>query len=114
MTSADKWLSWITLDDLARAYVHTAFTPALSGPIPAVAPNPVTQGEFASTLGSVLHRPAVLPTPSFGPKLLLGSEGYDQLIDTDQRVSSAKLIGSEFRFGQTTLTDGLRHVLQKG
>lgn len=114
MTSADKWLSWITLDDLVRAYVHTAFRPALGGPIPAVAPNPVTQGEFASTLGSVLHRPAVLPTPSFGPKLLLGSEGYDQLIDTDQRVSAAKLIGSEFRFGQTTLTDGLRHVLQKG
>lgn len=113
MTSADAELSWIGLDDLVLAYAHAAFTPSLSGPVPAVGPNPVTQAEFAETLGAALHRPALLPTPSFGPKLVLGSEGYDQLIDTDQRVSAAKLIGSGFRFGQVNLDEALRHVLLK-
>ena len=114
LTAPDAWTSWITLDDMARAYVHALFTPALEGPVNAVAPHPVTAEVFARTLGRTLRRPAALPTPGFGPALVLGREGKSELIDTDQRVSSAKLIGSEFRFGQTTLTDGLRHVLQKG
>lgn len=111
LAPARQAFSWITLDDLVRAYVHAAFTPALEGPVNAVAPNPTTQQGFAEALGAALHRPARLPTPSFGPRLLLGTEGHDQLVDTDQLVSAAKLLGSGFRFGQGTIDEGLRHVL---
>lgn len=113
LTRADAWLSWIGLDDLARAYVHTLATPGLAGPVNAVAPRPVTQQEFAATLGRVLHRPAILPTPALGPTTVLGAEGYDQMIDTDQRVSAGKLTGSGFRFAQHTLADALRHALMR-
>lgn len=113
LTAADAWLSWIGLDDMARAYAHALFTPGLDGPVNAVAPQPVTAGDFARELGRTLRRPALLPTPDFGPKLVLGSEGADQLIDTDQRVSSAKLEASGFVFGQPTLTAALRHALAR-
>lgn len=113
LTRPDAWMSWIGLDDMARAYVHALFTPACEGPVNAVAPRPVTAGEFAQTLGRVLHRPAVVPTPAFGPKLLLGREGADQIIDTDQRVSSSKLAGTGFMFAQGTLADALRHALMR-
>ncbi|HJE52186.1 MAG TPA: TIGR01777 family oxidoreductase, partial [Tessaracoccus flavescens] len=108
---AHHMLPWIDLDDLVRAYVHAIFTPSLTGPVNAVAPEPVTNAEFASTLGAVLKRPAALPTPAFGPKLLLGSEGYDQLINTDQRVSAQKLLDSGFEFAYPTLEPALRHEL---
>ena len=94
-----------------RAYAHAIFTPSLSGKVNAVGPAPVTNEEFAETLGRVLRRPAKLPTPSFGPKMMLGSEGYDQLIDTDQRVSSEKLTASGFEFAHPTLESALRHTL---
>lgn len=113
LTRPDAWMSWIGLDDMARAYVHALFTPQCAGPVNAVAPRPVTAGEFAQTLGRVLHRPAVVPTPGFGPKLLLGREGADQIIDTDQRVSSSKLAGTGFAFAQGTLADALRHALMR-
>lgn len=113
LTDADAWLSWIGLDDLARAYLHTILTPSLTGPVNAVAPRPVTHGAFADTLGHMLHRPSWLPTPAVGPKAVLGAEGYDQLIDTDQRVSSAKLGDSGFRFAHPNLGDALRHLLMR-
>lgn len=114
LTHADSWLSWIALDDLVRAYVHALTTPALSGPVNAVAPAPATQQEFARTVGRVARRPAWLPTPSFGPKLLLGEEGYEELIDTDQRVSADRLVESGFAFHFPTLEAALQHELRAG
>lgn len=113
LAAPDAWMSWISLDDTVRAYVHALFTDTVEGPINLVAPRPVTNREFATTLGRVLHRPSVVPTPAIGPTLLLGREGHDQLIDTDQRVTSQKLSESGFWFAQGTLSDALRHVLMR-
>ena len=109
----DAWMSWIGLDDTVRAYLHAILTDVVEGPTNLVAPRPVTNQEFATTLGRVLHRPAAVPTPGIGPKLLLGADGYDQMIDTDQRVASQKLSESGFWFAQGTLADALRHALMR-
>jgi len=111
LTAARAWFSWIALDDMARAYVHALFTPELAGPVNAVAPHPVTSRAFARELGRVLRRPALLPTPAFGPALILGREGASEMIDTDQRVSAARLQASGFEFAHPHLTDALRHAL---
>ncbi|MBK8464112.1 MAG: TIGR01777 family protein [Nigerium sp.] len=113
LTKAAAWMSWIGLDDAVRGYVHALATPALSGPVNLVAPRPVSHGEFAATLGRVLHRPSAIPTPALGPKAVLGAAGYDQMIDTDQRVSAGKLVASGFRFSQGTLVEALAHALMR-
>lgn len=106
------WLSWISLNDLARSYLHAGLTTTLSGPVNAVSPNPVTHGDFATALGRAMHRPSLLPTPAFGPKLILGAEGYDQLINTDQRVSPSKLLDSRFEFRDGDLAGALTATLR--
>lgn len=111
LTAPDAMTSWITLDDMARAYVHAVFTDELTGPVNAVAPNPATSSEFAKTLGEALHRPAALPTPAVGPRLVLGREGASELVETDQHVSARKLTSSGFRFEQSQLSDAFAHVL---
>lgn len=113
LTAADAWTSWIGLDDMARAYVHALFAPELEGPVNAVAPNPVTASEFAHTLGRVLRRPALLPTPAFGPALILGREGASELVATDQRVSPGRLTASGFVFAQPMVADALAHALMR-
>lgn len=113
LAAADAWQSWIGLDDAVRGFAHAALTDAAEGPLNLVAPRPVTQQEFAETLGRVLHRPSLVPTPALGPKLILGGVGYDQMIDTDQRVSSVKLADSGFWFAQGALSDALRHALMR-
>ncbi|MFF5793309.1 TIGR01777 family oxidoreductase [Paeniglutamicibacter sp. NPDC012692] len=107
----EAWQSWVGIDDMAGIYVHALFTPDLSGPVNAVAPNPVQAKEYAQILGKVLRRPARLPVPKFGPRLLLGEEGASELAFADQRVSSGKLVASGYEFRHADLEAALRHTL---
>lgn len=111
LAAKDAVNSWITLDDLVRVYGHALLTEGLEGPLNAVAPNPATAEEMARTLGRVLQRPALLPVPSFGPKLLLGAEGAKELVQADQRVSDKRLRASGFVAAHPQLEQALRHVL---
>jgi NAD dependent epimerase/dehydratase family enzyme len=76
------------------------------------APNPVRQGDYAKTLARVLHRPSFLPTPAFGPKLLLGSELAATLLDESQRIVPSVLEASGFTFRHPTLEAALRALLR--
>lgn len=106
-----QWLSWIGIDDLVDIYHRALWDTTLSGPVNAVAPQPVRNSEYTATLASVLHRPAVLPVPSLGPRLLLGSQGARELACASQRVAPAKLAAAGHRFRQPDLDQALRHLL---
>jgi len=107
----DQWQSWISIDDIASLIVHAAMEPSVEGPINGVAPEPVTAGEYAKTLGDVLHRPSAIPVPGFGPALLLGRQGARELAMADQRASAEHARSSGYGFRHTTLAAALRHVL---
>lgn len=111
--SGRQWMPWITVDDLAGLYAHLALTPGLTGPVNASAPNPVRAKEYAATLGRVVGRPALLPVPSFGPALLLGSEGAKELALAGQRMDSSMAEQWGYEFRHRDLETGLRHVLAR-
>ena len=111
MGSGDQWQSWIGIDDLVEVYHRAMIDPRLTGPVNAVAPHPVRQRDYAAALGGALQRPALLPTPSFGPRLILGRQGAREVAFADQKVVPNRLqeIGHHFRF--TGIDDALRHLL---
>jgi uncharacterized protein (TIGR01777 family) len=106
-----QWLSWIALDDEVRAIEHALFTDSLRGPVNLTAPNPVTNAEFATTLGRVLARPALIPLPAVALRLLYG-EMAEATILAGQRVLPKALLASGFEFEWPTLEGALRHELQ--
>lgn len=107
-----QWQSWISITDEVAAITHL-LTSDLEGPVNLTAPNPVTNAEFTSTLAKVLKRPALLPIPSFGPKLLLGSELAHNLLFTGQKVVPARLQTDGFTFAHSDLESALRALLNK-
>ncbi|MBI3328961.1 MAG: TIGR01777 family protein, partial [Nitrospinae bacterium] len=52
--SGRQYMSWIALDDLVGVIHHALTTDTLQGPVNAVAPRPVTNLEFTTTVGGVL------------------------------------------------------------
>jgi uncharacterized protein (TIGR01777 family) len=108
--SGRQWLSWISLDDAAGAYVHALTRDDLHGPVNAVAPNPVTNAEFTATLARVLHRPAVAHVPAFAARLALG-ELADELLLVSQRARPARLQETGYRFRFPELEPALRDTL---
>jgi uncharacterized protein (TIGR01777 family) len=110
MGSGKQWQSWISIDDEVGAIAHL-LSSTVEGPVNLTAPNPVRQGEFAKALGRAMHRPAVLPIPALGPKLVLGSELVDTVLLTGQKVLPTVLEGDGYTFVHPTLDAALAGVL---
>src|SRR5262249_37966599 len=108
--SGRQWMSWIERDDLVRLIAHVMATPSLTGPVNATAPIPVTNAEFARTLGAALRRPALLPIPAFVLHHLAGAFA-DELILGGQRVISDKAQLSGFVFRHESLRGALDEIL---
>jgi uncharacterized protein (TIGR01777 family) len=108
--SGKQYQSWISLADEVSA-ISFLLTAPVSGPVNLTAPTPVTNGEFTKVLASVLRRPAILPIPSFGPKLLFGRELVEHLLLTGQRVVPEALRQAGFAFDHPELRDALRAIL---
>ncbi|MEY4174861.1 MAG: hypothetical protein RI900_2026 [Actinomycetota bacterium] len=105
-----QWWSWVSITDEVGGIVHLLNAP-VSGPVNLTAPAPTTCAEFTRTLGKVMRRPSMVPVPSFGPKLLLGSELADALLFTGQKVLPRALQSSGYVFQHPTLDAALRAEL---
>jgi len=108
--SGEQQVSWIRLGDLVRLIVWALEHPTLSGPLNAVAPQPVSQREFARTLGSVLNRPAFVPLPAFAVSLLFGQMGRETLL-SDLAVLPERALADGFAFETPDLPSALRAAL---
>ncbi len=109
--SGSQWLSWIGIDDLTDIYLRAIVDPTLHGPVNAVAPEPVRNADYTRTLAEVLRRPAILPVPALGPRLLLGDDGARELALASQRVVPRKLEQTGHVYRQPKLEPALRHLL---
>jgi uncharacterized protein (TIGR01777 family) len=107
------YMSWISIEDEVGAIEHALVTATLSGPVNLAAPNPVKNREFAKTLGSVLHRPAVLPTPVLPLRLAFRSEFVDEVLLTSARAVPGRLIASGYRFNFPELEPALSGLLRR-
>jgi uncharacterized protein (TIGR01777 family) len=106
-----QWVSWIHRRDHIGLIQWILTTPSVSGPVNAVAPEPVTMNTFCEVLGRVLHRPSWLPVPGFALQMALGELGT--LMTTGQRVNPAKAISGRYVFHYPTLEPALRAIMTK-
>jgi len=107
--SGKQWWSWVHRDDMARLLLFALDEPKISGAFNAVAPEPVTAGEFAKILGKVLGRPAWAPIPAFALKLRFG--GSAEIILDGVRLKPRRLLEAGFTFEHPTLEEALRSLL---
>lgn len=108
--SGNQYLSWIALDDITAAILRLLESAGLTGPVNLTSPIPVTNREFAKTLGRVLGRPAAVTVPAFALRIAFGTEGA-AMLEGGQRVLPARLLASGFRFAFETVEPALRHLL---
>ena len=107
--SGRQYWSWISLRDEIRALVFLLENEALSGPVNLTAPTPLTNAEVTSIMGTVLHRPTLLPAPAFALKAALGEFSTEVL--GSARVIPAVLESTGFTFEDPTLESALRAAL---
>ena len=101
--SGRQWFSWIGLNDLVRVYVAAIEKQEITGPVNAVAPQPLTNREFTKQLAAALHRKAFLRIPG----VLLYAAGADiaATLLGSQRVIPGKLRAVQFDYDTPTIRD---------
>lgn len=100
--SGQQLISWVALADVVRAIEFMIERPALSGVFNIVAPDVVSQEKFARTLAKSLHRPAIIPMPTFLVKWLFGEMG-DCLLLNGHLIKGEKIVSAGFHYQNRSL-----------
>lgn len=109
--SGRQWMPWIQINDLVRLVDYCVNHTGISGPVNAVAPNPVTNKQFSTVLGKVYRRPVWLPLPSPLLRLLLGE--MSMLLLEGQKAIPDAALQEGFRFSYPHLEEALRALKKK-
>ncbi|EAP98762.1 putative NAD dependent epimerase/dehydratase family protein [Janibacter sp. HTCC2649] len=103
-----QFWSWITLADHVRAIEHV-LDQRLEGPVNLTGPEPARQRDIVAEMGRQLHRPTLLPAPTFALRAVVGEMAGD--IVASQRAVPKRLQDTGFTHGQATLPDAIRWLL---
>ena len=110
--SGKQWMSWVALEDVVEIVRFAINNRGLRGAVNVVAPEPVTNAEFAKQLARAMHRPAFFPAPAFGLRLTMG-EMADALLLASQRVVPNSLLKVGYRFSSPNLGATFSRILGK-
>ena len=102
-------MPWITLTDEVGAILHLLDRPDVTGPVNLSALDPARQRDIATALGRALHRPAVLPAPSFAVHVVLGEFAGEIL--GGQRIVGDVLRDSGYTFTHPDLESAIRWLV---
>ncbi|HEX7764397.1 MAG TPA: TIGR01777 family oxidoreductase, partial [Cellvibrio sp.] len=112
MGSGEQYMSWIARRDLVRLFIFLLQNDGAVGVFNGVAPEPVTNRDFAALLAAQLGRPAFLPMPAFVLRLLFG-EMSDALLLSSQRVLPVRAEREGFLFEYPRLQSALKKIFEK-
>ncbi|WP_395770796.1 TIGR01777 family oxidoreductase [Arenimonas sp.] len=101
-------MSWIHRHDYLNALLFLLDHPDCRGAFNLTAPMPVSNREFTAALAHSLHRKALLVTPEWALKPVLGERSL--LLFGGQRVLPAALQAQGFDFRFTALADALENA----
>lgn len=108
-----QYMSLIGLDDVLDIIIKAMVEDRLSGPVNVVCPDPQPNKAVAETLGSVLNRPALIPTPAFALKAILGSEMAQEMLFFSTRAMPTKLQKMQHSFRMPTVESIIRGALNE-
>lgn len=109
--SGDQYYSWISIEDVIDALRYLVSHTEARGVYNLTAPHPVTNRDFAQTLGNVLSRPSFIHIPRFAFEFLFG-EVATVVVD-GQRVVPERLHSLGFTFQFPKLEMALRDLLNR-
>ncbi len=106
-----QFMPWIHIDDLTGMLIWAIEKDELRGALNATCPHPVRNSEFTAALAQAVKRPAILPVPKFGLRLLFG-EFADALFES-QRVVPKAAMDSGYSFQFEVIREALADIVQK-
>ncbi len=109
ISHGQQWMPWIHIDDAASLIDYLLKQPKCSGAFNVCAPEQLRNTEFTKTLARALHRPALLTTPAWVMRMVLGD--MSALLLEGQRTVPKRALEHGFSFCYPTLDKALFNLL---
>ncbi|CAL4132241.1 unnamed protein product [Meganyctiphanes norvegica] len=102
--SGTQPMPWIHIRDIVGLYTHAIQNASVTGALNGVAPQLITNKEFAQAFGGALWRPSFIPLPSFVVNGMFGSDRA-KVMTEGQKVVPTKALetGYEFKYPDIAL-----------
>lgn len=107
--SGEQWLSWVHVEDVARAIYFAITNNVINGPFNVTAPHATRMKDFGITIASVMGKRHWMPVPSVAMRLVLGEQST--LVLEGQHVLPTVLEKHHFTFNFPHLNDALKDLL---
>lgn len=107
--SGKQWLSWVHIEDVARALYFAILHESICGPFNVTAPHATRMKEFGQTIAMVMNKRHWLHVPSFAIRFALGEQST--LVIEGQHVRPTVLEKHHFTFKYPHLTKALEDLL---
>ncbi|MGE5674408.1 MAG: TIGR01777 family oxidoreductase [Mycobacterium leprae] len=107
--SGQQAFPWVHLDDVVGLIDFALTNPRVEGPLNAVAPQSLTNRQFARALGRSMGRPSWLPAPAFALRLALG-EMADAMLLSGQFVAPAAALQHGYTFQHPDVDEALTAI----
>lgn len=95
--SGNQYMPWIHLQDIVGLFIHAIENENVEGVINGVAPQIITNKEFAKAFGQALWRPSFMPLPTFAVNMLFGGERA-KIMTEGQKVWPKKALEAGYTF----------------
>ena len=105
--NGQQMMSWIALDEIPFVIDHLMKKDLFVGVVNVVSPQAVSNVQFTKILGHLMHRPTLLPVPSFAIRLLFGEMGQNLLLE-GAHVIPLRLQESGYQFHFADLKEALK------
>lgn len=109
--SGRQMMSWIHIEDLARAVDFAINKNSLVGPLNLCSPTPVSNRNFTRALARAMRRPAFIPVPGFAIRLLYGEAAT--IITRGSAVLPQRLQRNGFQFRYPRIEDAMGEVFSR-
>jgi uncharacterized protein len=107
--SGSQYWSWISLRDEVCALQFLLEQDHVDGPVNLTAPAPLTNADVTAIIGKVLHRPTLVPAPTFALKAVLGE--FSEEVLGSHRIMPTVLDRAGFVFQDPTFESAVRTAL---
>ena len=102
--SGIQYWSWVSVNDVANAYLFCLENNDIDGPVNITSPEPLQQKEFSKIVAKIMNKGFFAPpVPSFIIKIALGWELGEFLVLGGLRAIPEKLLRAGFEFEYPTL-----------
>lgn len=104
-----QFMPWIHLTDMCYLLLFAIENSNVTGILNGVAPQVITNGEFAKAFASALQRPAFLPLPEFAVNIMFGKERA-KIMTEGQKVLPKRVLQYGFTYSYPDITSAAKEV----